>query len=160
MCNDFRLRAPIYCRISGLCVQDARHAQTRTHWFWPKASELRSIQYQSSRRTLLNEIKTALADEGEPPFLPWTLSRIGAFYLPSTVRTEDEVRLLIKRYAGGPNPVLFDGRSYYWPLPIGVKNDFCKVDIVGIQAAPNGSRTDIDAAIAGTPFASVPVTGP
>jgi hypothetical protein len=126
----------------------------------PKASELRSIQYQSSKRTLLNKIKTALVDAGEPPFRPWTLSRIGAFYLPSTVQTEDEVRLLIKRYPGGPNQVLYDGHSYYWPVPIGVENDFCKVDIVGIHAAPNAARSDIDAAIAGTRFAGVPVTGP
>jgi hypothetical protein len=127
----------------------------------PKAAELRSLQYeQPSTKTLLNEINEALARQGQPPFLPWTLSRIGAFYLPSTVRTEDEVRLVIKRYRGGPNPVLNDGNFNYWPVPIGVENDVCRVDIAGIHAAPHAVCADIAAAITGTAFACVPVTGP
>lgn len=127
----------------------------------PNAAELRSIQYQqSSTKTLFNEINDALARDGQPPFLPWTLSRIIAFYLPSTVQTEDEVRLLIKRYKEGPNPVRSDGSFNYWPVPIGEENDFCRVDIVGIHAAPNAIRADIEVAIKGTAFANVPVTGP
>jgi hypothetical protein len=127
----------------------------------PRAAELRSIRYeQRSTKTLLNAINEALLREGLPPFLPWTVSRIIAFYLPSTVQTEDEVRLLIKRYEDGPNPVFSDGTFNYWAVPIGVENDVCRVEIVGIHAAPNAVRADVAAAIKGTAFADVPVTGP
>jgi hypothetical protein len=123
------------------------------------AAELRPIYYEDSKTSLLNEINKELAREALPIFVPWTLSRIGVFYLPLMLRTEDEVRLAIKRYKGGPNPVLSDGEFNYWPLPIGVDNDFCRVDCVGIHAAPSAVRTDVEAAVAGTPFA-LPLTGP
>src|SRR6266436_2125365 len=52
----------------------------------PKHADLRGIQYEKSSRTLLNEINDALAKEKQPPFVPWTISRIGGFYLPSTFK--------------------------------------------------------------------------
>jgi len=123
------------------------------------AAELRPIYYKDSKITLLNKINKELASEGLPVFVPWTLSRIGVFYLPLTLRTEDEVRLVIKRYKDGPNQVLSDGEFNYWPLPIGVDNDFCRVDFVGLHAAPSADRAQIEAAIADTAFAKIPVTG-
>lgn len=127
----------------------------------PKAVELRPIRYElTGSTTLLNEINEALARQGEPPFVPWTTSRIGAFYLSSTVRTEDEVRLLMKRHQGGFDPTAHDGASAYWPVPIGADNEVCRLDLLGIHVAPGGTRNDIEGAIAGTAFAKVTVTGP
>jgi hypothetical protein len=121
---------------------------------------LTAYSYEQPSRTLLNRINEALAQAHEPPFLPWTISRIIAFYLPSTLQTEDEVRLLIKRYEDGPVPVFRDGAVDYWAVPIGIENDVCGLEIVGIRAAPNAVLADIEIAIKGTAFAAVPLTGP
>jgi hypothetical protein len=127
----------------------------------PQAAELRLIHYeQAGSVTLLNAVNDALALEGEPPFVPWTLSRIGAFFLTSTVNTEDEVRLLMKRHPGGPDPTASDGTWSYWPIPIGVDNAVCRLDLLGIHVAPGGTRAHVDTMIAGTAFAQVPITGP
>jgi hypothetical protein len=69
----------------------------------PGYADLRPIQYENPARTLLTELNHALASEGEPPFLPWTISRVGAFYLPSTLHYEGEVRLMLKRHKNGLN---------------------------------------------------------
>lgn len=127
----------------------------------PKAADLRPIRYeQMGSSTLLAEINSALALQNEPSFIPWTLSRIGAFYLSSTVNTEDEVRLLMKRHQGGLDLTRHDGAYSYWPVRISEDNDICRVDLLGIHVAPQGDKAEIDAAIAGTAFAAVPVTGP
>lgn len=127
----------------------------------PKAAQLRPIRYeQYGSRTLLQEINEALSQQGEPPFLPWTLSQIGAFYLSSSVETEDEVRLLIKRYSGGLDLTRNDGAYDYWPVPIAADNNVCRIDLLGIHVAPSGTKKDIEAAISGTKFAAIPVAGP
>jgi len=46
-------------------------------------------------------LNDALAEIGAPAFVPQTISKIGAFYLPSGLEVEDEVRLLMKRHKGG-----------------------------------------------------------
>jgi hypothetical protein len=122
------------------------------------AAELRPIYYEGPKPTLLNEINKKLASEGLPVFVPWTLSRIGVFYLPLMLRTEDEVCLVIKRYKGGPNPVRNDRKFNYWPLPIGKDNDFCRLDCVKIHLAPSAVRAEIEAAIADTAFAKLHLT--
>jgi hypothetical protein len=67
----------------------------------PIAAELRPIQSEQPGTTLLNELNQALESAGEPPFIPRTLSRTGAFYLPCIFRREDELRLMLKRHANG-----------------------------------------------------------
>ncbi|MBY3425265.1 MULTISPECIES: hypothetical protein [Rhizobium] len=123
----------------------------------PSRAELRAIQYDALPDTVLSKLNSALASEGEPPFVPWSLSKIGAFCLPSTLRREDEVRLLIKRHAGGRDDALTDGINQYWPLPIGESNDFCQIDLIEIHPGPNAQMHNIQNTIAGTPFESVPV---
>lgn len=123
----------------------------------PSRAALRTIRYDAHADTILAELNSALASEGEPPFVPWSLSKIGAFYLPSTLHREDEVRLLIKRYAGGQDDTLPDGTERYWPLPIGESNDFCQIDLVEINPGPIAKKQDVQSAIAGTRFESVPV---
>jgi hypothetical protein len=43
----------------------------------PGSGDLRPIQYENPARTLLIELNRALTAQGEPPFMPWTISRIG-----------------------------------------------------------------------------------
>lgn len=126
-----------------------------------QAAELRPVRYeQNGSATLLQEINDALKVAGELPFNPWTISRIGAFYLSSTVAAEDEVRLLIKRHQGGDDLTQNDGISDYWPVPIDRPNGFCDLQLTGVHVAPSGSRDLIIAELANTRFSAVPVTGP
>lgn len=127
----------------------------------PQAAELRPIRYENQgTKTLLSEINEALSASGEPPFVPWTTSRIGAFYLTSVVSSEDEVRLLVKSYDGSQDPIANDGASDFWPIPIGVENTYCRLDIKDIHLAPGANETTVKAAIAGTPFEKVSIAGP
>jgi len=123
----------------------------------PKYADLRGIQYEQASRTLLNEINDALAAGKQPPFLPWTISRIGGFYLPSTLQVEDEVRLMAKRHGGGPNHAKSDGADEYWPVPIGVQNDVCVIEVVEIMPGAHAKRADVTAALTGTALSSVPI---
>lgn len=120
-------------------------------------SDLRPIQYETPAQTLLNELNGALANESEPPFVPWTISRIGAFYLPSILHREDEVRLMIKRYKDGRNDARADPPDEYWPIPLNSPNDYCRMDLLEIHPGANANRSDVVAAIKGTPLASTPI---
>ena len=125
------------------------------------AASLRPVYYeQNGATTLLWEINDALRIAGEPPFIPWTISRIGAFYLDWTVASEDEVRLLIKRHRDGMDRTQTDGTSDYWPIPLDLANDFCDLKLTGIHVAPSGRRDEITSALNGTRFSKVPVSGP
>jgi hypothetical protein len=127
----------------------------------PGAAELRPIHYeQSGSVTLLRDINDALAAAGEPPFNPWTISKIGAFYLKSTVASEDEVRLLVKRHPGGIDLTQRDGASRYWPIPIGEPNSFCQLDLTEVHIAPGADRATIEAIFQNSRFANVPIVGP
>lgn len=126
-----------------------------------KAAQLRPIYYeQKGTVTLLAGINAALQANGEPPFVPFTISHIGAFYLSSLVSSEDEVRLMVKRYECGMDLTRNDGKYDYWPIPISSENDYCDLRLKGIQVAPNGDLSIVENAIAGTLFASIVPTGP
>ncbi|GLQ27429.1 hypothetical protein GCM10007927_22320 [Sulfitobacter pacificus] len=127
----------------------------------PKWADLRPMNYESGNdKTLLATINKALVAQGYPQLTPWGISRLGAFYLSSTVSLEDEVRLLVKRFEGGPDLTHYDGRFDYWPIPIGTPNNYCTIDVTAIHVAPNGKNEEVRKRIANTNLASVPVTGP
>lgn len=119
----------------------------------PQQADLRGIQYAQASRTLLNRINDALTWEKQPPFVPWTISRIGGFYLPSNLNVEDEVRLVIKRHKDAPKVTRSDGKYDYRPVPIGTQNPVCKVELTAIECGPNAIEADVAAAIAGTVLA-------
>ena len=125
------------------------------------AAELRHIRYQRrSRPTLLRELNDALVQRGSVPFVPWTLSKIGVFYLPLGYATEDELRLLIKRhieYRGtGADATRSDGRFEYWPLPIGVPNKWCSIELVQVTPGPACDPALVNQALAVSRFRGVP----
>jgi hypothetical protein len=68
--------------------------------------------------------------------------------------------LLIKRHPGGRNDTAHDGSYTYWPVPISIDNDICRLDIVGIHLGPHAVQSDVEVAIANTPFERLPLTGP
>lgn len=126
-----------------------------------KAAQLRPIRYeQKGAVTLLADINTVLKAHQMPPFVPYTISQIGAFYLSSLVSAEDEVRLLVKRYKEGPDLTCSNGKYNYWPLPIGSMNEYCDLTLKGIHVAPGGELSAVASATAGTKFALIVPTGP
>jgi hypothetical protein len=124
----------------------------------PDHGDLRGVQYAQASRTLLNRINDALTWENQPPFVPWTISRIGGFYLPSNLNVEDEVRLMIKRHKDGSDLTRSDGRYDYWPVTIGTKNPVCIIELIAIECGPNAVRAEVAAAIAGTALAGASIT--
>jgi hypothetical protein len=122
---------------------------------WP--DEGWEASWTDKEENRLNEINDALAAEKQPPFLPWTISRIGGFYLPSTLLFEDEVRLMVKRHKGGRNDAKLDGADEYWPVPIGVQNHVCMIEVVEIMSGAHATSADVTAAVAGTGLSSVPI---
>jgi hypothetical protein len=123
----------------------------------PQLADLRGIQYAQASRTLLNRINDALTWENQPPFVPWTISRIGGFYLPSNLNVEDEVRLMIKRHKDGTDLTRSDGKYDFWPVPIGRHNPVCLIELTAIECGPNAIRADVAAAIAGTALAGASI---
>ena len=93
----------------------------------------------------------------QAPFLPWTISRIGGFYLPSTLQVEDEVPLMAKRHKDGRNDAKSDGANGYWPVPIGVRNDVCMIEVIEVMPGAHATRAAVTAAVAGTALSSVPI---
>ena len=128
----------------------------------PAAAELRPIRYQQrSRPTLLRELNETLVQRGSVPFIPWTLSKIGVFYLPLGYAIEDESRLLIKRYAElqGTNmdASQSDGRYEYWPLPINAANGWCQIELLQVTPGPMCDRSLVNQILASSRFAGLPV---
>lgn len=125
-----------------------------------KVAQLRPVYYeQRGSATLLADINAALKANGEPPFVPSTISHIGAFYLTSLVSSEDEIRLLVKRYTCGVDLTRNDGKYDYWPIPISSENDYCELKLKGIHVAPEGDLSSVKEAIAGTKFAMIEPSG-
>lgn len=126
-----------------------------------KVAQLRPVYYeQRGSTTLLADINAALKADGEPPFVPFTISHIGAFYLSSIVSSEDEVRLMVKRCKSGEDLTKNDGRYDYWPVPISSGNIYCDLTLKGIHVAPNGDLSSVKKALAGTKYATIEPTGP
>lgn len=122
-----------------------------------KAAELRAIQYATPFRTALMELNGKLEEVGLPPFAPWTISRIGGFYLRSDLSYENEVRLLIKRHRCGRDDARKHSSNEYWPVPIGVENDVCEIELLEIQLGPQADRKAAETAIAGTRLRAVKI---
>jgi hypothetical protein len=102
-------------------------------------------------------LNDALKADGFAPFIPWTISRIGAFFLPSTLAYEGEVRLMLKRYAGAYSDARSHGIYEYWPIPIGSQNPMCRVDLTEIAAGAVCDRALLAQIIQSSPFTAVPV---
>lgn len=121
-----------------------------------KPAEIRAINYQAPQRMLLKEINDRLIRASYAAFIPWTISKIGAFYLPSTLVFEDEVRLLVKRHEGGRNDAKSDGAYEYWPLALGQDDWFGRIDLIEIMCGSRRKLDDVTAAVAGTSFSNTP----
>jgi hypothetical protein len=120
-------------------------------------AELRSINYQDSSRHLLRTLNEKLSESSYPPFNPWTISKIGAFYLPATLTFEDEVRLLVKRYDSTTSQAKSDGSNEYWPIPLGIVTNFGAIHLLSITYGAKLVEQDVRSVLCGTPYESIPL---
>lgn len=97
----------------------------------PGAAQLRAMRYEAGE-TLLKRINDALANDGLPRFILKGVSRVGAYYLPMQYQSEDETRLLAKRFPGSDVPVVMGKASEYWPIKIGSRNRTAELKLVEI----------------------------
>jgi hypothetical protein len=95
------------------------------------AGRMRAIRYHQGP-TLLQQVNDALVDAGLPRFVLKGVSRVGAYYLPLVLKSENETRLLAKRFAGGSAPVIQINGHERWPIPIGTANSTAGLTLVEI----------------------------
>jgi len=125
------------------------------------ACDLRAMGYQRSQ-TAFRRINDGLTAQGVT-YVPWTLSRICAFYLPQPYSYEQEVRLLIKRHEGGTDNAVTDTRGEAWPLRVGAVgaeslDPWCGVELFAVRHGPRCTADAVRAVLKGTLFENIPVT--
>lgn len=116
-----------------------------------RRAEMRSVRYKNTlSQTIIQELMNAARTLIGRALILMGISRIAAFYLPLGYVDEEETRLLIKRFnvAGLPqNPwasVQDDGQNQYLPLPLNDDNQFCRIDLLRVDAGPNCSQQAIN----------------
>lgn len=110
----------------------------------PKNAELRVINYQDTDRKLLKDINDSLYQRSFPPFVPHSISMIGAFYLPRyPLVFDDEIRLLVKRHQFGIDETKVDGDWKYWPFVIGKDNYLGRIDLIEIKCGNDCEINDV-----------------
>ena len=122
------------------------------------AADLRPINYQSPARQIIKEINNKLSESNHVPFIPWTISKIGAFYLPSELKIENEVRFLIKRYKCGIEATKNDGNYEYWPIQLAKETPFGRFDLTEITCGPGCTPTEVQNRIKGTKLEGTTIT--
>jgi hypothetical protein len=121
-----------------------------------KAADLRPIYYGGAKRTLLSELNHKLETKTRRIFLPSSISKIGAFYLPLGFKDEAEVRLLLRK-TPHVNGWGVDGVNEYCAVPINQPNPICVLDLASVAPGQNADRTEIKNLMMTSRFASVPV---
>ena len=97
----------------------------------PGGAQLRAIRYHGSS-TLLRQVNDALEQAKLPRFVLKGVSRVGAFYLPTSLKPEDETRILAKRFSGGGAPVVTTPQGEYWPVPLNTVNETATLELIEI----------------------------
>lgn len=130
----------------------------------PKApADLRQMAYQTGNSTALKRINESLLSEEGMIYIPWTLSRICAFYLPRGYQSEREVRLMVKRHVGGLDKTITSGNYKVWPIALaqpGATTDdpCCEIEMVEVAAGRSCSKETVQSILASSVFSAVPVT--
>ena len=143
-------------------ARDGRGVRLRLRVTPKPPADLRKMSYDSNGPTALKLINDSLAKDGLT-YLPWSVSRICAFYLPTKFSAEDEVRLLLKRHDIGPNDVIESDGVNVWPIPLApagetINHGWCEIELIGIKAGRRCGVEAIQHVLAGTPYSAVQVT--
>jgi hypothetical protein len=128
-----------------------------------KPADLRRIGYQSKSSTALKRINDALLATVNLSYIPKTLSRICAFYLPQSYSDELEIRLMVKRHKGGINQAINVGMYEVWPISLAAPgatsgNPWCEIEILEVTTGLHCTKAAAQSALANSIYSAVPVT--
>jgi len=97
-------------------------------------AHLRTMLYGSAEGNPLNVLKDFARSWFDRTFVPWQVSRQGAFFLDSYFSWESEVRLLIKRFEETTDLLIRDSLGVEAvAIPLGQKNNRVMIDLVRIE---------------------------
>jgi|CXWL01.1.fsa_nt_gi hypothetical protein len=104
-------------------------------------TDLRPVRYANAEsRTLVSAVMAAVSSLGASTFLLRGISRIAAFYLRFD-GYESETRLLLKRHIDGvPLGTAGDDKGEYCSIEVNTENDFCRIDLDGVDPGPNATN--------------------
>ena len=94
-----------------------------------------------------------------PPFIPHGLWAAGAFYLPSDLNVENEIRLLLKILPGAQANVKSEEGQRYYEAAFSKPNEVCRLELLSIKCGPKAELKEVRRAIHGTFFESVQLEG-
>lgn len=156
-------RNPNEADLWSVFANDGRGVRLRLR-LMPKApADLRRMGYQTGSPTALKRINDALLAQEGLIYIPWTISRICAFYLPIGYREEHEVRLMVKRHEGSPDRTIKGEPWDVWPVALAspgttTGDEWCEFELVEVTAGTRCSATAVRNALAGTSFSAVTVS--
>lgn len=144
-------------------ADDGRGVRLRLRVTPNAPADLRRMGYQMGNPTALKRINDALLAQEGIIYIPWTISRICAFYLPIGYRDEHEVRLMIKRHKGGPDRTITGGPWDVWPIALAAPrtttgDEWCEIELVEVTAGARCTSTAVRNALAGTIFSAVTIS--
>lgn len=119
--------------------------------------------YKTGNPTALKRINDALLVRAGLIYIPWTVSRICAFYLPIGYREEHEVRLMVKRHKGGPDHTINGGRWDVWPIALAAPgtttgDEWCEIELIEVTGGARCAPAAVQNALANTIFSGMAVT--
>ncbi len=144
-------------------ADDGRGVRLRLRVTPNAPADLRRMGYQTGSPTALKRINDALLAQEGLIYIPWTVSRICAFYLPIGYREEHEVRLMVKRHEGGPDRTTKGGRWDVWPIAVAAPgtttgDEWCEIELVEVTAGARCTTAAVRNALAGTIFSAVTIS--
>lgn len=129
----------------------------------PKAADLRKMAYKGTSPTALKQINDKLLAQEQLTYTPWTLSRICAFYLTPGYGNEREIRLMIKRHHGGPDPTRSHNGFDVWPVPLAALgsttgDNWCEIELLDVTAGSRCLVSSVQSVLAGTAYQAAPIS--
>lgn len=125
-------------------------------------ADLRQMKYQTGEPTALKQINDNLIKKQGLTYVPWTISRICAFYLPYGYHPEREVRLLLKQHLGGPDDTIKTGKFRVLPVPLTqsrgtASKGYCDIELIEVHPGSSCKLEAVQQVLTGTPYATTTV---
>lgn len=144
-------------------AEDGRGVRLRLRLTPRAPADLRRIGYQTGKPTALKSINDALLVRAGLIYIPWTVSRICAFYLPIGYREEHEVRLMVKRHVGGPDHTIKGGGWDVWPIALAppgamTGDEWCEIELIEVAVGGRCAPAAAKNALANTIFSGIAIT--
>lgn len=127
----------------------------------PNEADLRRMNYAGGTPTAFQRINEELGQIGLR-YVPWGVSRVGAFYLPQRFAIERESRLMLKRHEGAPDLTVPRHGTQIWPIEIVkpgalVSDSACSVELLDVVTGDGCDADKVRKMLESSRYARVPV---